>query len=168
MKMKQEGAFQMMCFQSKTHILLPWKSLCFKCQSLFHTSTKIIRLDSHGVNTMELSRFSPENPALHSFLLAPSPTGHPAWPSDKGQGDGTPEDAGTVCKLVPRDCLPWEPWGQASLCLQKLACSSSLKLHQRGASPRENWSFSQKEVIYLSGNVLKTVFISHIHIRHLS
>jgi len=47
---------------------------------------------------MEVSRFLSENPALHSFLLAPSPQGHPVWPSDEGQGEGMPTDAGTVCK----------------------------------------------------------------------
>lgn len=145
----EEGAFQTMYsshFQSKSYILPPWKSLCFNCQSLHLTGTEIIRLASPGVNSTELSRFSSGSPALQSFLLAAS-QGHLAWPSEEGQGEGMAKGAGTVCKLVPRDCLAWKPRGKSSLCLKNWPAVAGW--NQRGASPRENWSLSQKEVISL-------------------
>lgn len=101
MESKQEGAFQKTCsscFQRISHILLPWKSLCFNCQCLFHAGTKIIRLDSHSVNTMRINRFSSGNPAPCSFLRAPFPqTILLAF----RQGAGGPKSVGTVRNLAP-------------------------------------------------------------------
>lgn len=145
-------------FQSKSHVLLPWKSLCFNCQSLFHTGSKVIRLDSHGVNTMELSRFSSENPALRSFVVASSSQGHLVCLQMRGREK--------ECLKMQEQIANWPP---------VTACPGSLCLHWPAVAA---WnSIREKQVLEKTGaSVRRKVFlwkcsennIFQIHIQHFS